>query len=475
MDIREHLLVAREATVHVAGRSVKLLTYNGCYPGPTLRAREGERVRIVFRNELAEPTNLHVHGMRMPVEVADPHRVLAPGESFAYEWTIPEGSAGTYWYHPHVHGEVAWQLGAGLVGAMVVTGPDDERAPLRDAAEHVLVLHDLALDGDRPRGRTALELHDGREGELVLVNGKDAPTFHVSAGLVRLRLINGSSARFYDLELDGAQELSLIGIDGALLGAPEPVASVLLAPGQRADLVARATRPGTILLRERPYDRGVVRLPGQRAAPRPAGGILAGLVVHGEADPLDRAPISLRPVERIDPAAAVRTRVLEYGGWGNDLRFVREMLTRKRYGAGEGSSGPVRFAINGREFDPHRVDLDVELGTTEIWEIRNPTPLDHPFHLHIHPFQVLDVDGVPAALTAWRDVVSVPRGSTVRIAIPFRDFAGTTMFHCHIVEHEDNGMMGHVRVADPRAGGGPPAACPGSHAGRGASAGEPAV
>jgi len=295
-----------------------------------------------------------------------------------------------------------------------------------------------------------MEMHDGREGELVLANGDDAPTLHVPAGLVRLRLVNASSARFYDIAIEGEADVALLGIDAALLERPQPVTSVLMPPGQRVDLLVRAERAGTLLLRDRPYDRGVVRLPGMRPTPRPNDGILATLVVHGEAS-RTAMPTTLRAVERIDPADAVRTRVLEYGGRGDTLRFLSEALRARTYGPGEGARGVVRFTIDGREFDPHRVDFDVELGTTEIWEIRNPTMLDHPFHLHIHPFQVIDVDGVPPAFTAWRDVVNVRRGSVVRIAVPFRDFAGTTMLHCHILEHEDNGMMAHVRVVDPRA------------------------
>lgn len=445
--VLEYRLTAREARVRVGDRDAHLLTYDGSFPGPTLRAREGDRVRIVFENALSERTNLHFHGMRMPTEVDDPHRVVCPGERTTYEFDIPAGAAGTYWYHPHLHGEVAWQLGAGLVGAMVVHGPIDD-AVLGDADEQVLVLHDLSLAGDRPRPRSVLEMHDGREGELVLVHGDDARTIHAKGGLLRLRLVNGSTARFFDVAVDGA-ETALIGLDSNLLEAPVPIESVLLPPGQRADVLVRADRAGVLLLRERPYDRGVVRLPGMAPTPRPADGILATIVVHGDAEV--RFPERMGAVERIDPGSAVRTRRLEYGGEGNTLRFLYEALRGTQYGPGQGARGPVRFAIDGRSFDPHRIDFDVELGTTEIWEIANPTPLDHPFHLHIHGFQLIDVDGEPAPFVAWRDVVNVPRGKTVRIAVPFRDHPGTTMFHCHIVEHEDNGMMGHVRVVDPSA------------------------
>jgi FtsP/CotA-like multicopper oxidase with cupredoxin domain len=435
-------LVAQQATVDVDGRPAKLFTYNGQLPGPLLRVREGDRVRIDFHNRLSEPTNLHLHGMRMPPEVDNPHLVVAPGESTSYEFDIPEGAAGTYWYHPHVHGEVAWQLESGLVGALIVEGPDEARGPLADAQEQVLVLQDLTLDRKgRPRPRTPLEMHDGRTGELILVNGQRTPSMYVDAGLVRLRLVNAGSARYYDIVLEGAQ-MYLIGLDAALLDIPVAIDHVLLPPGQRADILVRATEAGALVLRQRPYHRGVMSKPRI-----PDDGVLATLRVQGSCGELAIAAGS-RPVERLDPEDAVSTKVFEYGGVGSKLRLVSEIIRRKRYGTGVGATGPVRFWLNGKEFEPGRIDTQAELGTMQLWELRNPTPLDHPFHLHVHPFQVLDVDGRPSPIRAWQDVVNVPAGKTVRILVPFRDFTGKTMYHCHILEHEDNGMMGQILVAE---------------------------
>lgn len=444
---------ASEAVREVDGKTVKARVYNGELPGPTFVVGETERVRIVFTNRMSEPTNLHLHGMHMAPEVDDPHRVAAPGETLVYEFVIPAGAAGTYWYHPHVHGEVARQLGEGLAGAFVVVGPDDLALPLAGAEEHILMLQDLSVAGDR----TPMEMHDGREGELVLVHGNTTPAFEVCGGLLRVRLVNASSARFYDVVLDGA-ELVQIGLDASLLGAPVIVDHVLLPPGQRVDLLIRAATPGRLTLRHRPYDRGAFRMPWSRIK-LPNQGVLATFDVTTGCEAAGVELPSLGPIERLDPTHAVATRILEYGGKGNALRMVLELVTRRRYGAGEGADGPVRFWLNGKEFEPRRIDAEAELDTLEIWEIRNPTPLDHPFHLHIYPFQVLDVDGKPPAFTAWQDVVTVPAKSTVRILVPFRDFTGVTMFHCHILEHEDNGMMAHLRVIDRSAPASEPATC----------------
>ena len=438
---------AKQTTVEVDGRPVQLLTYNGQLPGPTFVVQERDRVRIVFRNGLDQPTNLHLHGMHMPPEVDDPHRVAAPGETLTYEFDVPAGAAGIYWYHPHVHGEVAHQLAQGLAGAFLVRGPNDAVGPLADAEEHVLVLQDFSFDGNRPRARGAMEMHDGFEGGTILVSGRRTPHYEIAGGLVRLRLVNASSARFYDVTMEGADTF-LLGLDAALLDAPVPVEHVLMPPGQRVDLLVRAASVGQLVLRQRPYDRGTFRAPWSRTR-LPDGGVLATFDVRS---PAAQAPLPALPAfERLDPRAAIATRIFEYGGQGSTLRMVFELVSRKRYGAGDGNAGPVRFWLNGREFEPGRIDAEARLGTLEIWELRNPTLLDHPFHLHIYPFQVLDVDGEPPAFTAWQDVVNVPRGKTVRILVPFRDFAGVTMFHCHILEHEDNGMMGHLRVvADAR-------------------------
>lgn len=373
----EFHLEAIETDVPFGGGTTRRLTYGGTLPGPTLRFEEGQRVRIHFTNRLGEATNLHLHGIPMPPEVDAPHRVVEPGESAIYEFTLPAGSAGTYWYHPHLHGQVARQLGAGLAGAIVVTGPID-RAALGHASEEVLVLQDSGL----------------ANGEVARVR---AP-----AGLVRLRIVNASTARTWALQLEGA-EAFLAGLDGGFLEAPVPIPGVALAPGERADLLVPASRAGEI------------RLVGGDA-------VLARIAVQGEATV--ELPERLAEVERLDEKTAVATRRVVWGG----------------------ALDPLRFHVNGRPFDPRRIDFEAGLGTLEIWEVENPMRMDHPFHLHIHAFQVLDRNGVPEPFRAWRDTVNVRPGEKVRIAVPFRSFPGVTMFHCHVAEHEDRGMMAHLAV-----------------------------
>lgn len=405
-------LTASLAPVRVAGLRVRTLAYGGSVPGPTLRLREGDTVRLRFHNRTPEHTSLHLHGLPLPPEVDDPFGHLMPGESRLLEFTVPAGSAGTAWYHPHAHGSVARQLFAGLAGAVVVQGPADAEPGLRDADDHLLVLKDLAVSGGRVTPHTFLDMQ-GRHGALKLVNGQHRPVLTARRGLLRLRLVNASTARPYRLAFDDLP-LHLIATDGGLVERPVALRELLLAPGERAEVLVRPSAPGTYPLRLLPYDNGVaahtepetlltLRVPpGLRAAPLPG---------------------TLATVERLDlRTAAVRREVVF------DTSF------------------PLRHRVNGRSFDATRADFTGRLGTLEVWELVNRHAFDHPFHLHSYPFQVIERNGTPEPFRAWRDVVNLRSNDRVRIAVPLRRHAGRTVFHCHVAEHEDRGMMGVLDV-----------------------------
>jgi len=421
-------LTARAATLRLAGQDLKVQTYDGSFPGPVMRLREGERVRLTLRNELEEPTTLHLHGLPVGPDVDDPFRKIAPGTSAEFDFTLPRGSAGTYWYHTHTHGRSDTQLFAGLAGAVVVSG-DSEPAALRDVEDHVVVLKDLPRtdEGDAMLGM------NGREGETVLVNGQVSPTLAAQSGLVRLRLVNAGNARYYNLALDGAP-LHVIARDGHTLSAPETVGAVLLAPGERADVLVPLEGPGELKLRNLPYDRGVhaVGNMGEQA-----GHDMAGMTGAPKTEVLltltapqgvkaEALPTTLAPVRALEvPADAPVRRVI-----------LEEQMT------------PTRFFINGRAFDLNRVDFQAREGAVEVWEIVNRTGMDHPFHLHTYAVQVLSRNGQPVR-PEWKDVVNVRANETVRVAVPLTGFTGRTVFHCHIAEHEERGMMGVLQVHAP--------------------------
>lgn len=463
-------LTAAVGSVPLAGRSAHTAAYNGAIPGPTLRLRPGDRVRLDLANELNEPTNLHFHGLHVPPDgTADNVFVsLPPGARRRYDFVIPEDHpGGTFWYHPHRHGLVAHQVHAGLYGAIVIDGTVDDLAAVSQARPRLLVLSDITLD-DRGRvpGPTPPQRMMGREGALVMVNGQLRPRLTASAGgLERWRVLNASVSRFYRLQVQG-HRLVVIGSGAAALAAPERREDVLLAPGQRVELLVRVGDAGSYDIVSVPYDRGAAMPMGM--GPRggdsgdargPDGGMGPGGVGRsgvsgsggrsprgdgadatgtgqtvvfatlqsGDSSTSTRSlsiPGSLVPVADLSGDTVARTRQVEFG---------------MRMGAG----GP-RFLIDGQTFDAKRVDNAVRLDTTEDWVIHNATPMDHPFHLHTWPFQVLDGPDATPGRRRWQDVVNVPANDSVRVRIRFRDFDGRSVYHCHILDHEDLGMMAVV-------------------------------
>ena len=443
-------LRAAPTRVEVAGRPAELWTYNQQFPGPTLRLWEGDQVRLRFSNGLPEATNLHFHGLHIPPtgNADNVFREVAPGQTALYEFTVPEGSAGTYWYHPHIHGTVSSQMFRGLAGAIVVEGALDEA--FRNLPEQLLVLKDIEF---RANGEIAdhdtMDWAMGREGSLLTVNGSEMPTLDVPGGAVRLRLLNAANARYYLLRLPQAA-MTVIASDGGFVASPYRVEELLLAPGERYEVVANFPARGSFDLVTLPYDRsqeegmaGMAAAGGMANKPgHGMGGMPGGMSVRGgtsnEVLPASVAlvrftagaagtfdvPEALADIEPLQPTSATASRRIELG---------EEMAA-------------ARFFIGGRVFDPARVDMSVQLGSVERWEIVNGTAMDHPMHLHVHPFQVLSSNGVNLRHLMWKDVVNVPANGRVEIMVPFRNFVGKTVFHCHIVEHEDRGMMSVLEV-----------------------------
>lgn len=423
--IVEAHLVAAWGEVAIAGRTARLQTYNGSFPGPVLRLREGDQVRLRFTNLLDEPTNLHLHGLHMSPAVDDPFRELDPGETALLEFAIPYGTAGTFWYHPHIHGSVAEQLFAGLAGPIIIGGPDRYVSALRRAESHLVVLKDLSLAGDSPAPHSMFDWMNGKEGDLVLVNGALQPTLSPARGPLRLRLLNASNARYYRLHVE-EHPLHLIATDGGLLESPVVLDELLLAPGERAEVLVPLQGTGDFRLLDLPYDRG-------------SGGMHGGHHGGGSASAAT-IPLLTISVPRELPQARIPERILH-----EPIENLRAATPARRFDLGGHGMG-WQFTINGQSFDESRVDVRATPGSTEVWEIRNLTAMDHPFHLHIYPFQVVSRGGAPEPYSSWKDVVNVRAGEVVRIAVPFRDFRGKTVFHCHIVEHEDLGMMGVLEV-----------------------------
>lgn len=443
-------VVAQANSAVIDGASVSLLTY-GSYPGPTLRVRSGETVRLNFTNNLPEVTNLHLHGLHVPPSVDDPLAEIQPGETRLYEFTLPDFASGTFWYHPHLHGTVAEQLYAGLLGTIIVEGPNDLMPELRGAEEHLLVLKDFAFEDGTIPPFTMTDWMNGKEGDVLTVNGLVQPVLQAEKSTLRLRLLNASNARYYRLALEN-HSFYLIATDGGFIETPVELSELLLAPGERAEVLVRLGREGSFNLQTLPYDRGAMMMGAMQGMGNMdmngmdhsgmdmsqddatmsgemmemgASSLETLLTIVAPANPLPLSlPSSLANVESLDLSKAVTTRQFVFG---------ENMMQ-------------AEFFINDRAFDMNRVDVGAKLDTLEIWELVNNTDMDHPFHLHTYPFQIISRNSMTEPYRAWKDVVNVKEGETVRIAVPFKNFTGTTVYHCHIVEHEDRGMMGVLEV-----------------------------
>lgn len=431
----EFILTSEPTVARLVGGKwpdTRVWAFNRSIPGPEIRVRQGETLRVIARNGLQEPTTVHWHGVRLPVAMdgvpgvtQDP---IGPGEVFKYEFEAVD--AGTFWYHPHFNS--AEQVGRGLSGVLVV----EEAEPVRVDREVTWVLDDWLLREtaqiDDSFGHRGQMSHGGRIGNTVTVNGRIPETFPVRAGeRIRLRLANVSNARTFGLDF-GAFEPKIIALDGQPVTpfAPEG-GMVTVAAAQRVDLVLdMAGRPGDRVTVVDGYYRGQAYE-------------FIEIVYSGESplreSPLD-APVALPrnplPEPILDGDALRQTVVLQGGAMGafpdGADRFIEDNQFWFLNGLpAKGRDGPL-FAI--------------ERGRSCVVTIRNETRWEHPMHLHGFSFRVLARNGLPNMRGEWRDTVLVHPEESVEVAF-VADNPGDWMFHCHVLEHQMAGMMGIVRVA----------------------------
>ncbi len=422
-------LLATAADVRIDGKTVHAWTYNGSLPGPLIKTRVGDRLIVHFRNELEEPTTVHWHGVRVPIEMDGVPEISQPevkkGESFTYDFIVRD--AGLYWYHPHVRS--AAQVGYGLFGALLVEDPEDG-VGVDD--EVTLVLSDIGFDA-----KGVLEPADsggsagmvfGREGDYVLVNGRHRPVLRARPGAPqRWRIVNAAKSRFFYLDLDG-QAFTVIGTDGGLQQRPETTDILLVTAGERVDVIVtpkgKAGEP--LRLRAMLYNRGY------------------GSVEYRAVEELltieftREAPIAARPV------AVSRAIVPASIDGATPVDIVLTLPPMK--------NNKSEFQVNGVPFWKAK-PYQAKLGEKQLWIVKNESDWDHPFHLHGFFFQVVDEAGQPVSPLAWKDTVNVPMKSTVRLVVTFDERPGEWMFHCHILDHADGGLMGTVVVGGGAGGG----------------------
>jgi len=411
------LTMRRGRSEILPGKPVETWGFNGPHLGPTIRAARGDKVRMTVTNRLDEPSTVHWHGMRLPAKMdGGPHQTIEPGGTWTPHWTIDQPAA-TSWYHPHPHGQTAKHVYRGLAGMFIIDDESSPGLPSRYGVDDFpLIFQDKNLAEDGSPTGDPLKGTFGILGDHMLVNGTYQAFVNVRTERVRFRMLNGSNARMYHLAFADRRTFHVVGNDAGLLAAPVEVDQVSLTPGERVEVVVTFTAGEQVLLRT-----------------------LAG------SDDIDEGDFDLLKVVAAPRLAASPPLPARLGGPAPIVVPSNATIRRFRLNGHD--------AINGKEMDMSRIDEVIPAGAVEIWEIEN-TVYAHNFHIHEVAFQVLDVDGEKPAVYAsgHKDTVYVPPKSTVRLAVQFGRFTDPAMpymYHCHILRHEDSGMMGQFVIVKP--------------------------
>lgn len=431
-------LELKRSMVNVNGTMANLMTFNGAFPGPTIRVKKGETLKVNFKNSLPytsdknmlgfekNHTNLHTHGFHVsPEEPSDAaHLNIPAGGTYNYVYDLSKQDAGSMsFYHGHLHGLSAEQYWAGAVGAIFT---EDETPVLSSYETHTMILKDISLNGSEPTPHSTMQDYMmGKEGNIIMVNGQVNPVLAAKPGQVqRWRIVNASNARFYKLSLAG-HNLNLVGTDAGLLDKPYSAPYLTLSPGERVDVLVKASKTtGNYKLLALPYSRM-----GNMTSPQ-----ITLLTMADKGSAVNNAlPTSVNPM-------AMR------------MNMDTSMLPKRTLTLSMGNGNAY---INGQDFDVNPYTIMSDVNSYEVWEIVNNSNMDHPFHQHVNASQILSITGGDAnynalytKLPAMKDTILVPKFGKVTMLVPIKDYTGMTMFHCHILEHEDIGMMGMWHIMD---------------------------
>ncbi len=427
-------LVVDFAEFRIGNRRVTARVYNGSFTPPTFRVFPGDLIRIRLENLIDQMTSLHTHGLNVsPLSPGDNIFIMiTPNSAFDYEIQLPdEHPEGTFYYHPHLYGLTEFQIMSGMSGTLIVEGLLDPFPQLQGIRELVMNLKDIQIDSD---GQVPTEIDPGAPTHITL-NGQINPRIRIRPGETQLwRIANIGADHYYPLVLEG-MPMYIIARDGnrqnQLVTIP-PGQTFLLPVSSRIDVLVQGGPKGTYRFRTLPFNTGPV-------GDSYDGATLATLESRGKAvDPIPLPdPSQFPPLENLcnQPVDEERTIVFSESEDGNT------------------------FFIDGKEFDPDRVDTTVSVGTLERWTVLNASEELHVFHIHQTDFQVCSINGVPQPFVGYQDTVNLPYEGQdpnfegpgeVEIVINFRNpiIEGKFVYHCHIGEHEDNGMMAVIEAVD---------------------------
>ena len=447
-----------------------------------IRTNRGNAMTLNFNNKLDADSTIHWHGFKIPAIMdGGPDMPVKANDSKVYSFTMNQ-PASPLWFHPHPDMQTGKQVYMGLAGVYLLEDEiskkleADKRLPSGEK-DVVLLVQDRRFDAEKNGVRELLYKNkmmdaDGMKGDTILVNGSVMPKLNVETTQYRFRLYNVSNAKTYDFAFSDGRKFKIVGTDGGLLNKPVEIDHIMLGAAERVELIADFSQDAVgsrVLMVSRPYKADMMSMRGEGSNSSDINMEDNGMgltimrfdvskEVTDDITLYSSLPTNAEIATRIDPTTAVNA--------GNSRKFVMSMYNGNsgsnmgnmngNQGMGNGNSNNrtmnMTFAINGKIFDPNRVDEFVDAGTTEIWEIQNMSPMAHPFHAHAIQYQILERDGKPATGTdlGWKDTFLVQPGGNVKIIAKFDPIInkGDYMYHCHILEHEDAGMMGYFRVGD---------------------------
>jgi len=423
------LKIQHGSMAYVTGKQTPTFGYNGQILGPTLVMNKGDDVVLNVTNNMGEPTTTHWHGLHLPAVMdGGPHQRIEDGDRWRANFTILNESA-TYWYHPHLEGKTADHVYHGLSGLFIV---DDEAKDAMDLPRQYgvddipLIVQDKFFNDDGSLNYPGTDT--GVKGDTVLVNGAITPVLEVPAQVVRFHVLAASNSRIYNFGFSDDRQFYQIGTDGGLLERPVPLTRLLLSTGERAEILVDFGSDENRELRLQSFSserKNIDSFFFKDKMDISTFDVMTIKVVAATADAVTRVPESLVPIARLEESQAVVTRTFKLQMFG--------------------------FKINGQSMDLERFDEIIKLDDIEIWEVTNNSEMAHPFHIHDIQFLILTKDDLPPPdnESGWKDVVLVKPGVTVKVIAQFGDFADPDtpfMYHCHILEHEDGGMMGQFVV-----------------------------
>ncbi len=432
------------------GINTTTMGVNGNILGPTLIMNKGDFVDITVNNQLADTTTIHWHGMHVSaVNDGGPHTTIAPGTVWNPQFTVLD-KAGTYWYHPHLHTKTDMHVSLGIAGFIIVR--DDEEAALdlpRTYGTDDFPLVIQTKDFDAQKQIVVPTNHD----DVVMVNATIDPKLDVPAQVVRFRLLNGSSQRVFNVGLSGNRTFYQIGSDGGLLSEPAPLTRLQLAPGERAEILIDFTGMTGQQLQLMSYASEFPN--GIYGATNP--GMMQNMVLNGyNPNPLNGTDFNIIEFDVVaqtsNPVTSIPASLVEVTPYPEDSADITRNLTFSPSQMGPNQLN-FPFLINGTSFDMEVINFSIPLNNTEVWSLTNQSAIAHPFHIHDVQFYVLDRNGNPPPVSEQgrKDVILVKPQETVRFITKFEDFANDPvpyMLHCHMLVHEDGGMMLQFEVVD---------------------------